>query len=219
LTVNRLKAALYDRVAAYWGGADIAWGSTDKVKPLDPLVILQLGTVTRASQPITQMINGIVFSAYPSTVPLQIDLFTRGREVDESEGEYSENTATSDLLDFVNFLDSTSTIEWSNKNDVSLILLGGVQDLSEIINDSQWQYRAMVEISVSFTQWAAEYNGVLTEKSIVFGEDGLPVGVTGTDWQQTASGGGKQELADEKTGFFEQTQVDYDSEKEGNIDG
>lgn len=63
----------------------MAWGKTNKVKPPAPLVTLQLGTVIRATQPITQMINGIVFSAYPSEIPLQIDLFTKGNTVSTPE--------------------------------------------------------------------------------------------------------------------------------------
>jgi hypothetical protein len=151
-----------------------------------------------------QMVNGIVFSSYPSETTLQVDLFTKGKF---SEAQYAENTATSDLLDFVNFIDAPSTIEWSNRNDVSLRLLNGVQDLSEIINDSQWQYRAMCELAVSFTQWSAEYNGVLGEASIVFDENGIPIDVIRENWRQTASGGGTHELAGETTGFFEEVPI------------
>jgi hypothetical protein len=217
VTINGLKAVIYERIAAYWGGATVAWGATDKVKPSAPLVILRLGTVTRANQPITQMVNGIVFSAYPSEVSMQVDLFTKGNTVDTEGGSYTENTATSDLLDFVNFLDSVATVEWSSKNDISVALLNGVQDLSEVINDSRWQYRAMVELRVTFTQWAAEFDGVLTEASIIFDDDGLPVGVDAAKWKQTASGGGTQTLADEKTHFFEE--VTPEIEQEVDIDG
>lgn len=212
MTLNQLKRALYTHIAAYWGGATVAWGATNKVKPLAPLVVLRPGTVTRAAQPVTQMINGIVFSAYPSELPLQIDLFTKGNTVDTTEGPYVENTATSDLLDFINYLDSPATIEWSNRNDISVSLMSGVQDLSEVINDSQWQYRAMVEIRLAFTGWAAEYSGVLSEANIIFGDDGVPVGINREAWQQTASGGGTDELADAQTGFFDETPIRIEEE-------
>ena len=211
MTLNQLKSVLLERTTEYWGGATVAWGATKKVKPLAPLVILRLGTVTRAAQPVTQMINGIVFSAYPSEVPLQIDLFTKGNTVEVAEGQYNENTAVNDLLDFVNFLDSTASIEWSNKNDIGVSIMSGVQDLSEVINDSQWQYRSMVELRLTFTQWAAEYNGVLSETSIIFNKAGLPVGIN-PNWQQTASGGGTQDLADAVTGFFDEIQPKIEEE-------
>jgi len=212
LNVSQLQTTLYKWVKTYWDGATVAWGATNKVKPQSPLVIIQLGTVTRSIQPITQAINGIVFSAYPSEVPLQVDLFTRGGAVETDDGEYYDNTSTTDMLDFLNFIDSVATIEWSNINDISISLLSGVQDLSQVINDSQWQYRAMVELNVSFTQWSAEHNGVLGEASIIFGEDGLPTGVDSTKWQQTPSGGGSQKLADEETGFFEEIQPKIEEE-------
>jgi hypothetical protein len=209
MTVNRLKEKLYERSKAYWGGAEIVWGATEKVKPDTPLVVLRLGVINRPPQPITQMINGLVFSAYPSTTTLTVDLYTKGRL---AEVGYYENSAENDLLDFVNYLDSISTIEWSDKNDISIQLMSGVQDLSEIINDSQWQYRAMCEFGVGFTQWAADYYGIFNESSIIFGEDGIPTDINRDNWQQTASGGGKQELADETTGSFEEITPEIEEE-------
>lgn len=212
MTVNQLKTVLQDRITTYWSGATVVWGATDNVKPPSPLVILRLGTVNRVAQPIQQNINGIVFSTYPSETSLQVDLFTRGNKVEVGDDEYYENTATNDMLDFVNFLDSLSTVEWSNRNDISITLLNGIQDLSEVINDSQWQYRAMVELRISFTGWSAEYNGVLNEDSIIFGEDGIPAGVDTSKWKQTASGGGTEELAKAATSSFDKIEPQYDYE-------
>jgi hypothetical protein len=214
MTINDLKEKLYERVSAYWAGATAVWGATNKVKPNAPLVMLRLGAVTRATQPITQMINGIVFSAYPSETTLQVDLFTKGRL---SEAQYAENTAASDLLDFVNFLDSPASVEWSDAHDIAVSLLNGVQELSEIINDSQWQYRAMCELAVSFTQWSAEYNGVLGEESIAFGDDGIPSGVISEAWRQTASGGGTPGLAGAITGYFEDAEITRKEEEITNV--
>lgn len=200
MILDVLKSKLYERVAAYWNGATVVWSASDKVKPNAPLVVLRLGTVNRSSQPITQAINGILFSAYPSEVALQVDLFTRGRQIGPG---YLSNTALNDLIDFASFLDSTASTEWSGRNDISLALLSGVQDLSEVINDTQWQYRAMCEFTVSFTQWAAEFHGILSEAGIVFGDYGMPTGVIRENWRETASGGGTEELANERAETIE----------------
>lgn len=213
MTLNQLKRVIFSHFSAYWGGAAVSWGATNKVKPSAPLVVLQLGTVTRAGQPITQMVKGVVFSAYPSEVSLQIDLFTKGNTVDIPGGAYVENTATSDLLDFINYLDSPATVEWSSRNDIGVSLMSGVQDLSEIISDTRWQYRAMAEIRLTFTQWAAEYNGILNEEQIIFSDSGQPVGVIDANWQQTASGGGTEELARTKSGAFEDVSVNQIQEE------
>ena len=201
MTLDALKEKLYERAATYWSGAAVVWSAASKVKPNAPLVVLRLGTVRRPSHPITQAINGILFSAYPSDVALQVDLFTKGRQNDSG---YLANTALNDLLDFANFLDSTASTEWSGRNDISLALLNGVQDLSEVINDTQWQYRAMCEFAVSFTQWTAEFHGVLSESGIEFGEDGIPTGVIRENWRETASGGGTEELANERAETIEE---------------
>jgi hypothetical protein len=96
MILDVLKERLYECVTTYWSGATVVWGAADKVKPNAPLVVLRLGTVKRALQPITQAINGILFSAYPSDVALPVDLFTRGRR---SKSGYLANTALNDLLD------------------------------------------------------------------------------------------------------------------------
>jgi hypothetical protein len=213
VTIDKLKTVLYERIRAYWSGATVVWGATNKVKPAAPLVVLRLGTVIRTVQPVQQLINGIVFSAYPSATTLQVDLFTKGK----ANTQYHENTAENDLLDFINFLDSPASIEWSNSNDIGIQLLNGVQDLSEVINDSQWQYRAMAELTVAFTQWTAEYHGMLGEDAIVFDEDGIPTGVTRSNWHQTSSGGGTQELASETTGYFENVEITRKEEEITNV--
>jgi hypothetical protein len=215
MTINNLKQILYERFTLYWQGAEVAWGNTDKVEPELPLVLMRPGIVTRSSQPVTKMKNGIVFNAYPSEVSVQIDLFTQGKAVSiPGKDNHYENTALNDLIDFINYLDSVSALEWSDENDISISLLNGAQDLSEVVNDSQWQYRAMAEINVSFTQWTAEYNGILSETSIIFDGAGNPVGVNSENWKPTASGGGSQELADESTGFFEEAEITYEQEEE-----
>ena len=71
MTVDELKARVYGRAAEYWGSATVVWGSANKVRPGAPLVMLRLGTVTRTAQPVNQLINGIVFSAYPSEAALK----------------------------------------------------------------------------------------------------------------------------------------------------
>jgi len=205
MTVNHLKEKLYQRTKEYWGNAEVVWGATDKVKPDTPLIVLRLGVVTRPPQPITQMIDGIVFSAYPSSTTLTIDLYTKG---ELAEAGYYENTAESDLLDFVNFFDSVATVEWTERHNISLQLISGIEDLSELTNDTQWQYRANCEFVVDFTQWTADYFGILGEECIIFSEDGIPAGVDRNRWQQTASGGGRPELAEQTTGFFEEVETE-----------
>ncbi|MDR2359674.1 MAG: hypothetical protein LBD85_00105 [Oscillospiraceae bacterium] len=229
MTLNNVKSRLYERVSEYWDGAVVKWGAAPGVKPKSPLVVLRMGTVTRVARPIEQSADGSYIAVYPSETTLQIDLFTRGKRVTASGGAgYYENTAVSDLLRFVNYLDSPATINWLAKNDLSMHLLGGVHDLSEIINDTQWSYRAMCELRIGFTEWAAEYEAtlgddrvevneegdIIKDGAVEFDAEGNPDGVDHTAWEQTASGGGTKELAGKNTGFFTEAEI-----REVNING
>ncbi len=212
MQINQLKKVIYERIKLYWSGATVVWGMTDKVMPPAPLIVLRLGTVSRTSTPIIQSIDSIQFSAYPSEVTLQIDLFTRGNAVGDGNEIYYENTATNDMLDFLNFLDSASSIEWSDSFDISISMNSGVQDLTEIVNDSRWQYRAMLEIKIAFTQWVAEYNGILNEDYIIFDDKCTPVTVDTSKYKQTASGGGTEELASATVGIIDELVIDFKNE-------
>jgi hypothetical protein len=79
----------------------------------------------------------------------------------------------------------------------------------------------MCELRINFTEWVAEREGVLGNEKIevdengniikdgavVFDENGRPVSIDHTSWEQTASGGGTRELADGMTGFFTEAEV------------
>jgi hypothetical protein len=165
-----------------------------------------MGAVNRPVTPIETFTEiGNYVAAYPSDTTIQIDLFTKGKfvEIDENNNYY-ENTAVADMLNLLNYLDSPATVNWCALNDISLFRQGAVSDVSEIVNDTQWQYRAFAELHVGFTDWTAEYQGVLSDNAIVFDENDEPVSVDNTVWEETDAGGGTEKLAKEETGYFEQ---------------
>ena len=155
-------------------------------------------------------------------------MFTRGR----LQGNHYVNTAVSDLLRFVNYLDSPASVDWQEQNDLAIQLLNGVQDLSEVVNDTGWGYRAMCEFRIGFTEWTAEYEAVLGNEetevdengnlaqdgAVVFDTtpgsrtEGSPIDAVHTtddpdQYEQTASGGGTRELADMPTGYFTEVET------------
>lgn len=214
MKVNQLKSVLYEWIKSYWSEATVIWGSVSKVEPHSPFIVLNLETVNRSFHPVTLIRDGIAYYGYPSEVTLQIDLFTRGKENEVEGGTYYENTALSDMLDFFNYLNSVATIEWSSKYNISIEPVNGVQDLTQVVNDSQWQYRSMLEINVAFMQWTADYYGVLNEDSIIFDKDGMPIGVDTSKWKQTDSGGGSEKLAVTKTGYFDDVTLEIIQKQE-----
>lgn len=201
------------------------------MRPQSPLIALTAGSVTRPYQPITQTVDGVPVNCYPSKTTIQVDLFTKGEKLtdENSVTAVMENTAVNDLTDFLNFLNSAYVDDWSTLNDVS-ILANTVQDLSQLINDTVWDYRAMVELEIGFTQAAVGYTGTMYDSGMDYYENGkpkydknwnpldengnpLPLPPGKRPFKPTPSGGRTPELADESTGWFEQVETEYVKEE------
>lgn len=113
--------------------------------------------------PPTVIMSGRPVSFYPATMPVQIDLFTNGRQMDMGPGMTPavENTAEDDMLAFVNYLNSPYVVNRCHELDIAIIVPRTVQDLTGLINDTNYQFRAMAEITVYFTMESAGYTGSL----------------------------------------------------------
>jgi hypothetical protein len=209
--MRKLKALLYDLVSVYFGGATIVWGQAKTVKPTNPLIALRTISIAGPYTSIAESVNGVPVSYKPSKTALQVDLFTKGAELTDDDGITGayENTALNDLADFVNFVNSEYVENWCMNNDVSVIVSGPVRDLTELINDASWDYRAMVELEVGFTQVALGYTGTMYEDGVAYDDNGNPIP---NPFEQTPSGGRTQELADDYTGWFEQVETEYEEE-------
>jgi hypothetical protein len=226
MTQRELKQKLYELVRVYFKDAAVVWGKTKAVSPQEPLITLTMGSVSRPYQPITKWVRGVPIDCWPSKTALQIDLYTKGENLTDSACGITaarENTAVNDLSDFVNFINSAYADNWSLANDVSL-LARQVHDLTELINDTAWDYRAMAELEIGYTQNAAGYAGMNYEGGNPLHDNGhpkydadgnaldkdgniLPEEPAGPPpFRPNPSGGGTQELAESFTGWFERVE-------------
>lgn len=262
MRVSEVKSLFQALTAEYFAGADVQMSrqSRDAKSPL-PLVLLTFGNVRRPLNPVYQVIDDTLVGYYLSRVSVQVDLFTRGRGVvDPDDGEIFkyEDTATEDMLAFVNFLNSPYAIEWSHANDVAISIDGDVLDVSAVINDGDYEYRSRLSVLLYFTERAIGQAGMLSEASIVWpttDEDGNTTYTTdepepentgnyggfngdeseGNDgnsesesgygdsdtsnavvepiYEETSSGGGNSDLADETTGYFEDAEIEEDTDE------
>jgi len=233
MTQSKLKRIIHELVETYFKAATVTWGMIKTVSPNVPHILLNMSDITRPYQPITQNINGVSCYCYPSKTTLQIDLYTKGIKRGGGVGIRSayENTAVSDLTDFVNFLNSEYVSDWSEVHDVS-VLANNVTDLTAVINETTWDYRAMVEVEIGFTQTAVGHAAIMYENGIPYHSNGvpmfdgegyeldrngnrlpkppLPLNPDGVpiypEFQPSPSGGGTQTLAEKSTGWFEQVE-------------
>ena len=213
MTQQELKKKLYDLVSTYFSGAGVSWSMTKKANPNSPMVALTMGTIYRHYLPTRGDVNGVPIDCYQCYTTLQVDLFTMGadRAGGESVTAERENTAVNDMADFVNFLNSVYVDHWCLLNDVS-IQADRIHDVTQLANDSSWDFRAMVELAIGFTQNAVGYSATMYEGGVKYDESGNPIPTPPEQppppVESTPSGGRSQELGDQYTGWFEQVETE-----------
>lgn len=242
MRLQELRRLFYELTKEYFEGATVRFArSSRRPKPSLPLVQLTFGPVTRPHTPNYMIADGFLIAQYESSVPVEIDLFTHGKPVvnpnDNSVIDH-ENTATEDLCAFEDYLNSEHILEWSDIHSVSILAEGDVQDLSGIINETTYEFRARLTVRLSFTSVAVEHAGVQDENSIVYptgefenGEEifapGAPVRKTSTQgrfgsveeerekratvspvYVRTPSGGGTEKLAAMSSGYFTEAVIE-----------
>lgn len=245
MRLSQAKELFRSLTEEYFFGANVTLSRLSRIpKPDLPLVSITTGAVNRPLAPAYKEINGVLIGHYLTRLSIDVDLFTHGTPViDEETGKTVsyENTAVEDMLAFIDFLNSEHTIEWCHKNDVSIRTEGDVQDITGLVNDNNYEYRAKVTVMFYFTQTTVGHASVAQEGSVLYptGEidpdSGAPIytheqppeteSVSGVytdvrpdtesivvpEHKQSSSGGGTEKLAADETGYF--TEVDIKEDK------
>jgi hypothetical protein len=205
------------------------------VKKDKPLVLLTFGSIERPLNPPTTIVDGRPVSFYPTTMTVQVDLFTKGRVRSIAKGITSamENTAEEDLLSFVTFLNSPYSIQYCHNNDIAILVPNTVMDLTDLINDTNYEYRAMVEVELRFTTVAIGYTGAISANGVKKNGSGSLQGGSypgkDFDWSKdefddsttiepiyegNSSGGGTLDLSSEDGGYFTNVSINNKLMKE-----
>lgn len=171
MKLSEARALFQELTQTYFSGATVVYANQSRAaKTGNPLVVISTGPVHRPLSPSYKTVDGVMVGHYLSRISLQVDLFTNGAPLtDEKDVVYAyENTAEDDMLAFVNFLDSPYVIGWCHDNDVSIVVDGDVQDLTGVVNDNNYEFRARVSIMYYFTQKVIGHAGMLKESSILY---------------------------------------------------
>ena len=170
MRLSEAKELLRELLQEYFEGAEVTLTKQSRVaKPDLPLVAVTTGSVHRPTFPIYPGDGTYFEGSYLSRVQVDIDLFTHGSAVtDEDTGETVayENTAMDDMLSLMDFLDSQYTIDWCHEHDLAILFDGDPQDLTGLVNDSTYEYRARLSLNLYYTQGTVGYAAVLPEDSI-----------------------------------------------------
>ena len=211
MTYNDARSIIYDATVSYFANATVTMANTKQDKKTKPMVTMKFGPLQSNTFPNEVEYEGEPCDYYLASAKLEVQLFTNGRQL--SNGGM-ENTAVGDLTDYVNYMTSKMMVVEFGKHDLTVMKAGAVQDVSAIINDTSYEYRAMVEFDVNFTMAVVGYGGILDESSIKTDEpdpehpgEVLPPHIDPV-WTETDSGGRTAEIAEKEIGYFTQVKID-----------
>lgn len=238
MRVMQAKELFRQLTASYFAGANVVFSNQSRVaKQKQPLVMLTVGNLSRPATPNYLTINGVLVGNYLSRLPITVDLFTNGVAVTDPDTGRTvayEDNALDDVLSFADFLNSEHTVRWSHDHDVAIVIDGDALNMTGLVNDNNYEYRARLSVLFYFTQRAVGNSAVLSEDSIVYPTDDpenpytpdvpveteSPTGGYETDYikkmkeskvdpvyRPSASGGGSEELAQERAGYFNEAEI------------
>lgn len=198
MNMEGVREAVYEIVSLFFSGVAVIWAEQANTKPEPPYVSLKTGGISRTRFPIVDE-DGSRY--YPCSTTLEINLYTKGKPVTEEENVTGNfmNTATSDLNDFFNFVESEEITDVLAEKGVAVLLNPPIRDLTALENESRYRYRAMAEATVSFAQEA----------------DGR-YGIGGMPDAPNYSGGGTAGMAGTETEAIEELEL---NETTGGLDG
>lgn len=172
MRVSQARELFRQITAQYFSGATVVFSNQSRsAKPDLGLVVISPGNLKRPYLPNVAQVDDTMIGHYQSRLTITVDLFTNGTPVyDDLTGEIAayENTALDDMLSFADYLNSDFVTEWSSHNDVSILLDGDAQDLTGVINDNNYEYRARITVLFFFTQRSVGFASVLGESSIKY---------------------------------------------------
>ena len=211
-----LKEYVYTLVHSYFQNAIITWANEVSIKKKPPQITLQLSNVRRSTHPIDEdQNNGEIIRCYPSTVMLTINSYITGKG---AINESPDNTAVADLNEFLNYIDSPEMVDVLYQVGLSFSIASPVQDIPRLLGTTHYEYRAMVELQIDFTQEVAGMYSMghpATEK--VFDTETEtwvePILVQEEDWEPTASGGGSYEMENAPLMSFDIVELEENKEE------
>lgn len=178
MSIEEVRQTLYDTVSDFFVGATVIWAEQVITIPSFPYVTLKIGPLQRNAFPI---FKDDFTRYYLCSVTAEINLYTQGKKIETKGNALANyaNTAISDMTDFFNYLESEIITDMLAGKGIDISLIPPVRDLSELLNDSRYRYRAMAEATISF---ALEADGMY--------------GISGMAAAPNSSGGGTQEMVD-----------------------
>lgn len=151
MKIEDAQHKLREMVAFYFGKGHVFYAGQKMAKLPEPYVTLQFTGMTRQANENIMMDDDGYSVAYRDIVlSVDLNLYTKGRSIGGS-AIVCENTSLSDLTDFLDYLDSEEGQGYQMEHGIAITVTSDPRDLSALIREAQYQYRAMAGLSVRIT--------------------------------------------------------------------
>lgn len=172
MRVMQARELFRQLTASYFAGAKVVFSNQSRAaKQKQPLVVLTPGNLNRPNTPNYSVVDGVQIASYLSRLSITVDLWTNGSPVvdpDTGQTVAYENDALDGMMSFADFLNSQHTVNWSHDHDVSVLIDGDALDMTGLVNDNNYEFRARLSVLFYFTQQAVDGSAVLSEDSVVY---------------------------------------------------
>lgn len=192
-----LKKYIESLVQSYFQAANVIWSSEVSTKPRLPAVMLRLSNMRMGTFAVEAFLDGEIVWQYPSSAILEINVFTAGVAVPGTIG--MDNTALADINEFCKYIGSPEMTDVLAMNDLAFTVNGPINDIPKLLGTTDYEYRAMVEYLIDFTQTVSGiYSLNRPSSELSWNQETSewvpPAAPDKEHWKPTTSGGGTYEL-------------------------
>jgi len=206
MTVMELRSFLRQLAETHFRTYKVGFADEKRTKPTPPFVTLKLGSVTMSTHPIIQWIDGAAIKTHPSSVKLEVNVYSPGVPVETASGVVPyQNSACDEMTGFCHYLEYPKTENTLFDAGVSIVLEGPVRDITAILDGIEPEYRAMAEFTVDFTQTVSDPHAFAVSAGGGGAGTGNPGGSVGNGGDGSDEGAGTDA---DFTGYFTSVQIE-----------
>ena len=183
MKVRAVQEAVREVVSDFFTGGTVWWTNQKMPRPKSPYIMLALQNFRRNQHGAEYMDTetGYITRYTETTVSMVMDLY----EVGLNESETIKNTVLDDMESFIMFIESDAITDRLDALGIALAVRdNSIQELSDILNDAQFRYRARAVFDLRFQNDAVG----------PYGQNGITAGGAG--------GGGKSEYSEAEAEYF-----------------
>lgn len=138
-------------VAGYFGSDHVFYANSKMAKLPEPYITIHFTGITRQTHETRiQFRNGDANAYRQIEASVDVNLYTKGRSIDGSKTVYAD-TALDDMIGFLDYVQSNYGLGVTRRNNMAILVASQPKDMSALIREAQYQYRAMAEFTVRFT--------------------------------------------------------------------